>query len=104
MKTISDSNTFDAEVANQPGIVLVDFFTEHCPPCRLMNPVLEELEKERNDLRIVKVDAASNYEVAARYRVAAVPTFLLFNDGQVKGQFTGSRSKKDLISWITAHR
>ena len=104
MKTIPDQDAFQTEVVSQPGIVLVDFYTDGCAPCRMMNPVLEELAKERSDLKIVKVDAGTNYQVAAQFRVSAVPTFLLFNRGQVVGQFTGARSKRDLVSWIEAHR
>lgn len=104
MKIIPDSSTFESEVTKHAGIVLVDFYTDTCPPCRMMNPVLEELAKERSDLKIVKVDAASNYEVAVQFRVSTVPTFLLFTNGQVRGQFTGLRAKKDLVSWIEANR
>ncbi len=104
MKEIPDANSFDAEVVKQPGLVLVDFFTEGCGPCRMMNPVLAELAKERTDLKIAKVDAAANYEVAGRFGVSVVPTFVLFNSGKVKGQFSGARSKKDLVSWIEANR
>ena len=100
MKTLPDALSFDSEVGSQSGLVLVDFFTDGCGPCRMMNPVLEEISKERADLKVVKVDAASNYEVAVRFRVSAVPTFVLLRDGQPRGQFTGARSKKDLLNWI----
>jgi thioredoxin 1 len=104
MKTIADGNAFDAEVTKQTGIVLVDFYTDDCAPCRMMMPVLEELSNEQNDFKIVKVDAAANLELAANFRVSAVPTFVLFNNGQVKGQFTGARSKKNLLAWIDSNR
>ena len=104
MTSIPDTSAFQIEVAKHPGVVLVDFYTDGCAPCRMMTPVLEELARERNDIKIVKVDAASNFELAAQFRVQAVPTFLLFNSGQVCGQFTGARSKKALVSWIETNR
>ncbi len=104
MKTIVDENDFDAEVIKQTGVVLVDFYTDGCAPCRMMMPVLEELAIEQSELKIVKVDAAANNALAANFRVSAVPTFVLFNNGQVKGQFTGARSKKNLIEWISSNR
>lgn len=104
MKSIQDQATFDNEVLRHPGVVLVDFFTDHCSPCRMMSPVVDELAKERPDVIFVKVNAASNTEVAVQYRVSAVPTFMLFANGQVKGQFTGVRSKEELASWIEANR
>lgn len=104
MITIADWNTFESEVEKCAGTVLVDFYTDGCPPCRMMMPVLNELANERPDVKFVKVDAASNTDAAVRFRVSAVPTFLLFTNGQVKGQFSGARSKKDLVSWIDSHR
>ena len=104
MTTIPDAATFQSEVVKFPGAVLVDFYTDGCNPCRLMMPVLEELAKEQSTLKIVKVDAAANFEVAATFRVQAVPTFLLFQGGEVRAQFTGARSKRDLISWIDSNR
>ena len=103
MKTIDDGNAFEQEVAKQKGVVLVDFYTDGCPPCRMMAPVLEETALERAGVKIVKVNAAVNTEVATTFRVTAVPTFILFKDGQVKAQFIGARSKKDLLSWIDAN-
>ena len=104
MKTIADGYDFDAEVTKQTGVVLVDFYTDGCGPCRMMMPVLEELAIEQSDFKIVKVDAATNYDLAANFRVSAVPTFVLFSHGQVKGQFTGARSKKNLLAWIHSNR
>lgn len=104
MKTIADGNDFDTEVIQQTGVVLVDFYTDGCGPCRMMMPTLEELAIEQSNLKIVKVDAAANNVLAANFRVSAVPTFVLFNNGQVKGQFTGARSKKDLLAWIDSNR
>jgi thioredoxin 1 len=103
MKTIDDSNAFEQEVAKQKGVVLVDFYTDGCPPCRMMAPVLEETSLERADVKIVKVNAAINTEVSSRYRVTAVPTFILFRDGEAKAQFIGARSKKDLLTWIDSN-
>lgn len=70
----------------------------------MMTPVLEELATEQSNLKIVKVDAAANNAFTANFRVSAVPTFVLFSNGQVKGQFTGARSKKNLLAWIDSNR
>jgi len=104
MKAIADGNDFEAEVTKHTGVVLVDFYTDDCAPCRMMKPVLEELAIEQNNFKIVKVDAATSQDLAANFRVSAVPTFVLFSNGQVKGQFTGARSKKHLLTWIDSNR
>ncbi|MCI0746205.1 MAG: thioredoxin family protein [Verrucomicrobia subdivision 3 bacterium] len=92
---------FDCEIAGHSGLVLVDFYTEGCAPCRMLTPILDEIALENsNRLKIVKIDAAANTELAARYRVSAVPALLLFKGGQVVGQILGLKSKKDLLAWI----
>jgi len=104
MTTIPGEKEFETEVTGHSGMVLVDFYTDVCSPCRMMMPVLAELAGERTDLKIVKVNASANHTVAGRYRVQAVPTFILFNNGEVCGQFTGARSKKALATWIDSNR
>jgi thioredoxin 1 len=93
---------FDAEVLRHSGAVLVDFYTEDCGPCRMMTPILTELAAENAErLKVVKIDVVANAELAARFRVSAVPTLLLFKNGQVVGQMMGLKSKKDLLAWVT---
>ncbi|MCD6051387.1 MAG: trx3 [Verrucomicrobia bacterium] len=100
MKTIADLATFNAEVLKHNGKVLVDFYTDRCTPCKMMVPVLEEIVSERPDLKIVKVDAGNNFEVATEFGITTVPTFLVVDKGQVKGQRVGQRSKNDLLKWV----
>ncbi len=104
MKLIPDLVTFEAEVLNNTGTVLVDFYSDNCAPCRMMTPVLEEVSKERTDLKVVKVDAATNFDVAVKFGITAVPTFLLIKGGQICGQFSGTRSKRGMLSWIDSSR
>jgi len=93
---------FETEVIKHPGAVLVDFYTEDCSPCRMMTPILNELAAENSGrLKVAKIDVAANAELAARFRVSAVPTLLLFKNGQVVGQMMGLRSKKDLLVWVS---
>ena len=99
-----DISTFESEVSGENGVVLVDFFGQQCPPCRMMSPILEEISRERSDLRVLKIDAAESAEVSMKLDVRAVPSFFLYVDGQVKGQFTGARSKADLLTWIDENK
>jgi thioredoxin 1 len=102
MTTEVTTGQFDNEVLRHPGTVLVDFYTENCPPCKMLTPTLNEIALESaGKLKIAKIDAAANAELAARYRVTSVPTLLLFKNGQVVGQMLGLKSKKDLLSWVT---
>jgi len=102
MKTIT-SQEFETEVLQSAQPVLVDFFTETCAPCRRLVPVLEEVAREQTGRwKIVKVDAGAEPELAARFRVSAVPMLLAFHGGQCVAQRAGARDKRDLLRWLVA--
>jgi thioredoxin 1 len=94
--------SFQAEVLESELPVVVDFWAAWCGPCRVMSPILEEIAAERDDLRVVKVDAEENLETAARYGVMAMPTFMVFRDGGPVGQLVGSRPKRRLLEELSA--
>jgi thioredoxin 1 len=101
MITSVTENNFHEEVKNQPGRVLIDFYTPTCPPCRAMAPTLEQIATEQEGkLKVVKVDASTESELASEFGVRAVPTFVLLNDGALKAELTGARSKKDFEKWL----
>jgi thioredoxin 1 len=94
---VSDAS-FAAEVLESDKPVLVDFTAAWCPPCRAMNPILDELAGDREDLRIVKLDVDEHQETAAKYGVMSMPTFMLFRDGAPIQTLIGSRPRKRLES------
>jgi thioredoxin 1 len=93
---VSDTN-FQAEVLESSDAVLVDFWAPWCGPCRIVAPHLEELDSEREDLRVVKLNVDDNPETAARYNVMSIPTLLLFKNGQVAHQIIGALPKNRLV-------
>ena len=100
MKQI-DSAKFDVEVLHSGPPVLVDFYTEQCPPCRIISPLIEEIENERGgSLKVIKIDADAEPEFTASFRITSVPTLLLFRGGQRVAQLTGARGKTELQRWI----
>ncbi|TDD17582.1 thioredoxin [Kribbella turkmenica] len=92
-----DETTFDEKVLNADQPVLVDFWAEWCPPCHQIAPVLAQIEAERNDLTVVKLNSDENPAVAARYRVMALPTLMLFHHGEVIWSVVGARPRHKLI-------
>jgi thioredoxin 1 len=88
---------FESEVLKSNTPVLVDFWGEWCPPCRALSPILDELADEyQGRIKIGKVNIDNQQALASEYGVRAVPTMLLFNQGQVADQMIGLKSKRDL--------
>jgi len=90
-------DTFQAEVLESGQPVLVDFWAPWCGPCRIVAPHLEELDSEREDLRVVKLNVDENPQTAASYSVMSIPTLLLFKNGQVAKQIIGAMPKSRLV-------
>ena len=86
--------TFQAEVIESETPVLVDFWAPWCGPCRVVGPVLEEIAGERPNLRVVKLNVDDNQQTAAQYQVLAIPTMILFRNGQEAKRIQGAMPKK----------
>jgi thioredoxin 1 len=95
LQDVSDAN-FQAEVIENDGPVLVDFWAPWCGPCRVVAPVLEEIAAERPELRIVKLNVDDNQQTAAAYDVLSIPTMILFKNGAAAKKIIGAYPKRKL--------
>ncbi len=101
-KTFTDA-TFEADVLKADKPVLVDFWAVWCGPCRVMSPIVEELDVELGDaFSVGKMNVDENPKTPQTYNILSIPTFILFKGGQVAGTFVGSMSKEELKAKIEA--
>jgi len=100
--TLTESN-FDREINQNDKLVLVDFWAEWCGPCKLIAPLIDEIAREKNGtLTVGKVNIDENQNLSFKFNIRAIPTLLIFKNGQVRDQVTGMTSKKDLLGRIDA--
>ncbi len=102
-REVTDS-TFDAEVLAADKPVLVDFWADWCPPCKAMDPILDDLAGEfAQSVRIVRLDVADNPATVTRFNVRAMPTLMIFRDGTPADIRIGGQSRVQLVKWLEAH-
>gem|GEM_PF-405947 len=96
MITLTDKN-FSEEVLKSQKVVLVDFWAEWCLPCKMMEPILEEIKNEFGDkIKIGKLNVDENPLIASSFMIDAIPALILFKDGKIVQRFTGVQAKEIL--------
>ena len=83
------------------GTILIDFFATWCGPCKMLSPVIEQVEKEHPELKVVKVDVDEAPQIAARYGIQAIPTLFLVKEGKVIDKRMGYLNKNQLEGFVT---
>lgn len=95
MKNLN-KETFNNEIKS--GTVLVDFFAEWCGPCKMLSPILHEVENERADILIGKVNVDEDAPLAMQYKVLSIPTLIVFKDGKESARIVGYCSKDEILA------
>ena len=94
--------TFDEEVKSSSLPVVVEFWADWCPPCKVLGPILDSVATEFHDqLRVVKINADDYPVLAQRYQIMSVPTVLVFREGELDRRMVGARSRVRLLEELT---
>ena len=97
--TITKEN-FDSEVMNSEKTVLLDFWADWCGPCRMLAPTIDEIAKERTDIKVGKVNVDNEPELAQRFGIFSIPTIIIIKDGKVVAQNAGLRPKDAILAML----
>ena len=95
-----NENEFEVEVLKEDGVVVVDFSAAWCGPCKMMAPILEQVQDKIKDVKIIKVDVDENPNLADEYEVRNIPTIKVFKEGEVVSTKVGFLPKASLIEMI----
>lgn len=91
---------FEKEVLNSEKPVLLDFYADWCGPCRMVGPVLEEISRERPDVKVGKINVDEQSELATWFRVMSIPMLAVMKNGRLVNQAVGFRPKAQILSMV----
>lgn len=105
MENVFTDANFDAEVLKSSTPVLVDFWAPWCGPCRIMSPIVEELAEatDQTKLKIGKMNVDENGQTAMAFKIMSIPTFLIFQNGQVVDTIVGGMSKEEFVGKLAKY-
>lgn len=99
-----DTENFQSEVLEANGPVLVDFGAVWCGPCKMLDPIVDELAVEWGDsIKVVKLDIDTSPDIAIKYHVMGVPTLMVFKNGEVQERVTGYQPKDKIVKKFSEH-
>lgn len=90
------ASDFEEEVLKEKGVVIVDFWATWCGPCKMIAPIVEELDEEMSNVKFVKVDVDKNPQIANQYKIVSIPTLKIFKDGKLINTLIGFKTKDAL--------
>ena len=95
-----NNNNFLSEVMSSEKKVLLDFWAPWCGPCRMVVPMVEEIAKERPDIKVGKINVDENPELSSQFGIMSIPTLVVMEDGKIVNQAMGARPKKAILAML----
>lgn len=94
------SESFQSDVLDFKGTVLVDFWAAWCGPCRMLAPILEQLAEENPQVKIAKVNVDEQPQLGSKFNIMSIPTVMIFKDGKLVNTSVGLRPKEDFLQYL----
>ena len=95
-----NNNNFLSEVMNSEKKVLLDFWATWCGPCRMVVPMVEEIAKERPDIKVGKINVDENPELSSQFGIMSIPTLVVMENGKIVNQAMGARPKNAILAML----
>ena len=98
--TMLTNENFDSEVMNADKTVLVDFYADWCGPCKMQSPIVDEIDGERDDVKVCKIKIDQQPELAMLFGVMSIPTIMVVKNGETTFKEPGLMQKRDLLKLL----
>lgn len=100
MSLVITKENFESEVLKSDKPVLIDFWAAWCGPCKMLSPVIDEIDEERSDIKVGKINVDEQPELASQFAVMSIPTLIVFKNGEIANKAIGVQPKDAILSML----